>query len=112
MLDEPSYMKLADVTLRAIEDGFNDIDAEVVDLERAGDVITLTFASGTKCVINTQRPSRQIWVAANARGWHFTYDAATARWVDERGTGDELFGTVERIVAESSGAAVRFALPG
>ena len=44
------------------------------DLDRAGDVLTLTFADRKKAVINTQRPTRQIWVAANARAWHFVFE--------------------------------------
>ena len=57
----------------------------------AGDVITLTFASGKKAVLNTQRPTRQLWLAANARAWHFGWDDASKTWRDDKGEGVELF---------------------
>jgi CyaY protein len=106
-MDESRYQKLADVALRAIEDLLKDVDAEVVDYERAGDVLTLTFATGKKAVINTQRPTRQIWVAANARAWHFGFEepagAGGGRWVDDKGQGVELLAQIAAIVKESAG---------
>jgi CyaY protein len=106
-MDESRYQKLADVALRAIEDLLKDVDAEVVDYERSGDVLTLTFATGKKAVINTQRPTRQIWVAANARAWHFGFEepagASAGRWVDDKGQGVELLAQIAAIVKESAG---------
>ncbi len=53
MMDESRYQQIADVTLRDMETMFTDVDADDVDCERAGDVITLTFKNGKKCVMNT-----------------------------------------------------------
>ena len=109
-MDESRYQKLADVALRTIEDMLKDIDAEVVDVERAGDVLNLTFADGKKAVINTQRPTRQIWVAANARAWHFRYHepdgALPGKWLDDKGQGVELFSQIAAIVKESAGVEI------
>ena len=106
-MDESRYQKLADVALRAVEDLLKDVDAEVVDLERAGDVLTLTFASGKKAVVNTQRPTRQIWLAANARAWHFEYHEpdgpVPGRWLDDKGQGVELVAQIAAIVKELAG---------
>lgn len=112
MMDESRYQKLADSALGTIEQMFEDVDAEVVDIERAGDVITLTFANRKKCVINTQRPTRQIWLAANARAWHFSFDEASSTWLDDKGqTIDgrrvELVAQVAAIVKEQAGVDVR-----
>ena len=107
VMDESRYQKLADVALRAIEDLLKDVDAEVVDLERAGDVLTLTFASGKKAVVNTQRPTRQIWMAANARAWHFNYQepdgAIPGKWIDDKGQGVELLSQIAAVVKETAG---------
>ena len=108
-MDESTYQQLADQTFRAIGDAFEDIDPDVVDCEWAGDVVTLTLRGGKKCVVNTQRPTRQIWLAATARAWHFSYDPQQHRWMDDKGRGDELFATIARIVKEEVGADVRFA---
>jgi CyaY protein len=106
-MDESRYQKIADVALRAIEDMLKDVDAEVVDIERSGDVLTLTFANKKKAVVNTQRPTRQIWLAANARAWHFDYHEAdgtlAGRWMDDKGQGVELLSQIAAIIKELAG---------
>jgi len=108
-MDESRYQQLADVALRAIENLLEDVDAEVVDIERSGDVLTLTFPGRKKAVINTQRPTRQIWVAANARAWHFDFEepkdgaGSGGRWMDDKGQGVELIAQIAAIVKESVG---------
>ena len=105
-MDESRYQQLADEALRKIESMLEDVDADDVDVERSGDVITLTFRDRKKCVVNTQRPTRQIWLAANARAWHFGYDEPTKRWLDDKGQGVELFARVAEIVKEQAGIDV------
>jgi CyaY protein len=106
-MDEPEYQALADKAFRALESMLDEVDADDVDVERAGDVITLTFKDGKRAVVNTQRPTRQIWLAANARAWHFAWDAQAARWLDDKGTGVELFERIASIVKENAGLDVR-----
>ncbi len=105
-MDEPTYQKLADSTFATIEDLFKEVDADDVDCERAGDVLTLTFKDGQKCIINTQRPTRQIWVAAGARAWHFSYDTKEERWYDDKDEAHELFTTVKTIVSDQAHLSV------
>jgi CyaY protein len=107
-VDEKTFQRLADEAFRAIGDAFDDVDAEFVDCEVAGDVVTLTFSGGKKCIVNTQRPTRQIWLAAAARAWHFSWDDAARHWVDDKGRGDELFATIGRVVKEGAGVDVAF----
>ncbi len=101
-MDETSYQHLADDALKAIETMLADVDADDVDIERAGDVITLTFKDRSKAVINTQRPTRQMWLAASARAWHFDWDGE--HWLGDKGTGTELFACIVGIVNERAGA--------
>lgn len=108
-MHEPKYLLLADATFKRLERAFEDADPDVCDCERAGDVVTLTFKGGKRCIVNTQRPTQQIWLAASARGWHFSFDANTDAWLDDKGTGDELFATLARVVKESCGLDVHFA---
>ncbi len=102
-MDETRYHDLADAAFRTLEAMLDEVDTEVVDVDRAGDVLTLTFASGAKAVINTQRPTRQIWLAANARAWHFSWDEPSARWLDDKGQGIELVSHVASIVEAAAG---------
>ncbi len=106
-MDESTYQALADRAFRAIGDAFEEVDPDVVDCEMAGDVLTLTLPGARKCVVNTQRPARQIWLAANARAWHFSWDAAQSRWVDDKGRGD-LYATLGAIVKEAAGVELVF----
>jgi CyaY protein len=108
-MDEGTYQKLADEAFRVIGDAFEDVDPDVVDCEIAGDVVTLVIRGGGKCVVNTQRPTRQIWLAASARAWHFSWDEARKCWVDDKGRGDELYTTIARVVKQATGADVTFA---
>lgn len=105
-MDESRYQTLADDAFRTMESMFEDVDADDVDVERAGDVMTLTFRDGKKCVVNTQRPTRQIWLAANARAWHFSYDESSKSWLDDKGQGIELLQRVADIVKEHAGVEV------
>jgi CyaY protein len=108
VMDESTYERLADEAFRTIGDAFEDVDSEIVDCDSAGDVVTLTMRGGGKCIVNTQRSARQIWLAASARAWHFSWDEAGKRWVDDKGRGDELYATIARIVKQTTGADVNF----
>ncbi len=105
-MEESDYHKLVAKAFRRIEDALEDVDPDVVDSTGTGDVLTLTFASGVRCVLNTQRPVRQLWMAARDSAWHFDYDPASERWTDDRGRGLELFATLGRVIAEQSGLHV------
>jgi CyaY protein len=105
-MDEPEYLDLAERTFRSIEQALDAADAEDVDCERAGDVLTLTFKDGRRCVLNTQRPTRQLWLAANARAWHFSFDAGTSKWLDDKGKNEELFATLAGIIKAQSGIEI------
>jgi CyaY protein len=104
-MDEPTYQKLADATFKRIEDMLEGADADDVDFDRAGDVITIQFKNGKKCIVNTQRPTRQIWLAAGVRAWHFDFDGA--KWIDDKDKTTELLKTVASVVKEQSGVDLR-----
>ena len=104
-MDEPRYQQLAEKCFKQVEDAFTNIDVEDIDCERAGDVLTLTMKGGKRCVLNTQRPTRQMWLAANARAWHFSYDESDQRWHDDKDGEIELFAMLVRI-AKDAGVAL------
>ncbi|MBK8172273.1 MAG: iron donor protein CyaY [Sandaracinaceae bacterium] len=108
LVEEPAYMKLADAAFRKLSDAFDSIDAEDADLDSKGDVITITFRNKQRCVINTQRPTRQIWLAGGQRAWHFAWDDSTQTWLDDKGSGAELFATIAGIAKDAGGLDLRF----
>lgn len=107
-MDETTYYRHAKAAFTKVENALDGLDENAVDFERAGDVLTVTFASGKKCVLNTQRPTRQLWLAADAKAWHFSWDDAKAAWLDDKGEGIELFAKISDIVRHHVGAAPSF----
>lgn len=105
-MDESRFLLLADRTFRRIQDLLEPIDPDLADYELSGDVLHITCADGTRCVINTQRPTRQIWLAARSKAWHFDWDEGAEAWVDEKGTGTELLSCLDSIVRECCGASL------
>jgi CyaY protein len=110
-MDEVTYLKLADRWLRALQDGIDALDADLCDCDRAGDVVTITFASGLRCVVNTQRPTRQLWVAARTSAWHFVYDASKSNWFDEKQSSRTLFAALTEVVQNEAKVTPRFVEP-
>lgn len=108
-MDELAYKHLADAVFRRIEETLDrDVDTDLVDSERSGDVLTLTFPNKVKCIVNTQRPTRQIWMAARDRAWHFSYDESKTRWFDDKDASGELFTTLARVLKEQANVDVSF----
>ena len=108
MLDESNYLSMVDSVFRKLQDTLDQVDPDLVDVSRTGDVVTLAFQNGVRCVLNTQRPVRQIWMAARADAWHFSWNADQGSWLDDKGRGYELFGTVAKVVREQAGLELSF----
>jgi CyaY protein len=108
-MDESAYANLTDRAFRVIENALENTDVDDVDCERAGDVLTLTFRDRKRCVLNTQRPTRQLWLAANARAWHFSYDESQAKWLDDKRPTEELFATLAGIIRAQAGVEIDLA---
>jgi CyaY protein len=96
MLDEVVYDRLTSTLFRSLEDALAEVDPDVVEVTRTGDMVTLTFASGIRSVLNTQRAVRQLWLAGRAEAWHFSWDGQS--WQDDKGRGElkAILGTLVR----------------
>ncbi|MCP3140444.1 iron donor protein CyaY [Pyxidicoccus xibeiensis] len=110
MMDEARYNQLASAAFKRILAAADAIDPDLLEAESTGDMVTLTARSREKCIVNTQRAVRQIWVAGRGQGIHFTYDLATSAWKDDKGRGLELLAFVADVVHDISG--VDFVYPG
>lgn len=106
MMEEKRYRQLVAETYKTIEKAFDDVDPDTVELSRAGDVITLLFPDGMRCLISPQPPVRQIWVAARTNAHHFNHDAATSTWIDDQGKGLELMTYLRELVRREVGEEV------
>lgn len=107
-MDETTYLRLADEAFDRIQNALEPLDPDQVDYDFSHDVLQIVFADGARCVVNTQRPARQIWMAWDRRAWHFDWDESKQTWVDDKGTGVELFGKIRSIVKEKADADIEF----
>ena len=104
MMDEARYNQLVSAVFKRMLAAADELDPDILEAETTGEMLTLTSRSREKCIVNTQRAVRQIWVAGKSQGIHFTYDDATGTWKDDKGKGLELFSFVADVVREISGA--------
>ena len=103
---EPEYLVRVEALFKRVQDLFEPVDPDDAEAFMSGDVLTVTFANRSRCVINTQRPTRQVWMAHSARAWHFRYEPEADRWEDDRGRGEEFFATLAEIVRAQSGVVL------
>lgn len=106
-MSESEFLALAEATLTQIEaalDRLNDEDVLDVECSRSGNVLEIEFIdNGTKIIVNSQAPMREMWVAARSGGFH--YKRVGDEWVNTR-DGSELFAALSGMASEQAGAAV------
>ena len=107
-MDEVTYNQLIAAAFKRIVAAADVLDPDVLEAESTGDMVTLTASSREKCIVNTQRAVRQIWVAGRGQGIHFSYDPATGSWMDDKGKGLELFRFVADVVRDISGEELEY----
>lgn len=99
-MDDLTYQKLTDGVFAQVERAIDQADSEELDCDRASGVLTIVHKGQTLCVMNTQRPTQQIWLAALGRAWHFSFNGSS--WQDDKGRG-ELFVTLQEILKPVDG---------
>jgi len=96
---ESDFLQAAERTLAAIEAAVEAYGADI-ETSRTGNVLTLELRDGSKIIVNSQAPMRQIWVAARSGGHH--YEWKEGAWRDTR-DGTELFSALSRMASSQSG---------
>jgi CyaY protein len=102
------YLDRAEALLRGIEaqcDRLSDSTDADIDSQRAGGMVTLTFAGGGQIVINLQKPLHEVWLAARSGGYH--YRLADGAWRDTK-SGEDFFERLSRCATEQAGVTLRF----
>lgn len=106
-MSESEFLALAEGTLTQIEaalDRLNDEDVLDVECSRSGNVLEIEFIdNGTKIIVNSQAPMREMWVAARSGGFH--YKRVGDEWINTR-DGSELFAALSGMASEQAGAPV------
>lgn len=82
-MTESEFNDLIDKVFYALELRLDDIDSDL-DYEASGGVLTLVFENGSTMVFSRQPPTRQLWLASRAGGFHFEYDTELSDWRNTR----------------------------
>ena len=108
-LDPSDFHTKASAALAHIDDLLGDREHAELDVDLAGDVLTIEFESGGKFIVNAHSAAGQVWLAANTAAWHFDWVADAndggGAWIASK-SGDELMHTVARVVGERIGEAI------
>ena len=102
-MDSKQFHRRAARALERIDSALGDLDDDGLDVQLAGDVLTIAFRDGARFIINAHSAAGQIWMAAGTQAWHFDPDGG--QWI-ARKTGDELMSTVARVVGAKLGTQV------
>lgn len=101
-MERTQFVELATEALEHLEDHLGALEHDALDVDLAGDVLTLGFSDGAKYIINAHSAAGQIWMAANRSAWHFDYDPDKRQWIAAK-TQEELMQTVAREVGQRLG---------
>jgi CyaY protein len=107
-LSDAEYQCRTSAVLAAVEattDRLLQEDVIDIDASRTGGLLELAFPNGSKIVINTQPPLHELWLAAQAGGYHFR--PRQGRWIDGR-DGREFFDVLSACASAQGGREMRF----
>jgi CyaY protein len=82
-MTESEFNQLIDELFYSLELQLDEINSDM-DYESGGGVLTLIFESGSTMVFSRQPPTRQLWLATRAGGFHFEFDPAVGDWRNTR----------------------------
>lgn len=105
-MERSAFLAASAAALEHIEETLGDLEHDALDVDLAGDVLTLAFDDGAKFIINAHSAAGQIWMAADKNAWHFDYEADRDRWIAHK-SGDELMATVADVVGGKLGVSVQ-----
>lgn len=89
-MEEPRFRQLVSAALKDLFRQIDTIDSDDFDAKITEGVLQVDFETGGVFVLSQQVPTRELWLSAFSKAWHFRY--GEAGWT-ERDSG-ELLSTV------------------
>lgn len=106
-MTESEFLRSAEAVLSGLETALElpaILDSIDLECSRSGNVLEIEFVdNGSKIIINSQAPMREMWVAAKSGGFHYRHDGQV--WRNTR-DGSELYAALSRMVSEQGRADV------
>ena len=105
---DAEYLQRAHATLALVEatvDRWLQDDIVDIDPQRTGGLLELSFPGGSKIVINTQPPLKELWLASRDGGFHFRWQ--DGHWCDTK-DGRDFTEVLSREASAQAGLSLRF----
>ena len=106
-MTDSEFIRSAEAVLSQIEQALERpelLDLVDVECSRSGNVLEIEFVdNGSKIIINSQAPLREMWIAAKSGGFHYRHDGTS--WRNTR-DGSEFFTALSAMVSQQGGATV------
>jgi iron-sulfur cluster assembly protein CyaY len=106
-MDSREFVDRSEACLARVARWLEDFDPDEVDYNTGDGALTIEFPDGGRFVLSRQSATSQVWLAAGAHGWHFDYDAAADRWIDDK-DGADLYARLAESLSEKLGRPVEF----
>jgi CyaY protein len=106
-MDSREFVARSETCLSRVAKWLEDFDPDEVDYSVGDGALTIEFPDGGRFVLSRQSATSQMWLAAGAHGWHFNYDAAADRWIDDK-DGHNLYARLAESLSEKLERPVEF----
>lgn len=103
-MTESEFLDLTDAVFARIETALDDSGLDVEPL-RAGNVLEIELADGSKVIVNRHVFNLELWIAAKSGGYH--YRLVDGVWGNTRGDG-EFFADLAAAVSAQAGEPFSF----
>lgn len=107
LADESLFRARVSKTLHALLAQIDDVDTDDIDARLSEGNLAVGFDSGGTFVLSQQTPTRELWLSANLRAWHFV--SREGHWV-ERDTHEPLSALLSRLFTEKLQQTVHLTL--
>ena len=108
MLDEKTYRRHLDDTLARIDRAFDAVDPDLAESNLAQGALTIIMRGAHRLILSPQPSPKQLWVAYRDRAWHFDWNDAGQKWLDDRGQNIEVLTLVAELTREAAGVPLKF----
>lgn len=108
-MDEAPFRQAVSAALRNLAKQVDGIDRDDFDSRLSDGVFQVDFEAGGTFVLSQQVPTRELWLSANSRAWHFRLEGPD--WL-ERDTSERLDAVLTSLFSGKLGQPIRIVNPG
>lgn len=107
--DEQRFRQIVADALRNLSRQVDAIESDDLEGKLTDGVLQVDFEAGGVFVLSQQVPTRELWLSAMSKAWHFGY--ADGRWT-ERDSGEPLEAVLSSLFTRKLGSNVQIQGPG